>query len=142
MVAIVAFGLTGCAGSPEKNRSGIGARAADIALEQVGAPYRYGGNSPGGFDCSGLVQYSYALAGKRIPRTTSGQWAELAPVSDHDMQAGDLLFFRIDGKMSHVGLYLGDSRFVHAPSNGRHVSVESLRSEYYRNAFVRAGRPN
>lgn len=139
---MIAFVLSGCAGAPEKGRAGLGARAADIALGQVGAPYRYGGNTPGGFDCSGLVQYSYALAGKHIPRTTSGQWAELAPVSSDDMQAGDLLFFRIDGKMSHVGLYLGDSRFVHAPSSGKRVSVESLRSAYYRSAFIRAGRPD
>jgi cell wall-associated NlpC family hydrolase len=57
------------------------------------------------------------------------------------MRAGDLLFFRISGKMSHVGLYLGAGRFVHAPSSGKVVSVETLTSDYYRQAFIRAGRP-
>jgi cell wall-associated NlpC family hydrolase len=57
------------------------------------------------------------------------------------MRAGDLLFFNIDGKMSHVGMYIGGSRFVHAPSSGKTVSVESLDSEFYQRAFIRAGRP-
>ena len=122
-------------------RAGIGERAANVALQQVGTPYRYGGNSPSGFDCSGLVQYSYANAGKVVPRTTGGLWQELAPVDNRDMRAGDLLFFSIAGKMSHVGLYLGGGRFVHAPSSGKVVSVETLSSDYYRRAFIRAGRP-
>ncbi len=64
------------------------------------------------------------------------------PVSSSDMQAGDVLFFSIEGKMSHVGLYLGDGRFVHAPSTGKTVSVESLSSAFYRDALIRgAGRP-
>ena len=64
------------------------------------------------------------------------------PVSSSDMQAGDVLFFSIEGKMSHVGLYLGDGRFVHAPSTGKTVSVESLLSSaFYRDALIRAGRP-
>ncbi len=57
------------------------------------------------------------------------------------MRAGDLLFFRISGKMSHVGMYLGNGRFVHAPSSGKVVSIERLGSDYYREAFIRAGRP-
>jgi cell wall-associated NlpC family hydrolase len=119
----------------------IGERAAAVALNQVGVPYRYGGSSPSGFDCSGLVHYSYANAGKTVPRTTAGLWADLAPVETRDMRTGDLLFFRIAGKMSHVGMYLGGGRFVHAPSTGRVVTVERLGSDYYRKAFIRAGRP-
>ena len=112
-----------------------------VAMQQVGAPYRYGGSTPSGFDCSGLVHYSYANAGKNIPRTTAGQWANLTPVDDAQIRVGDLLFFNISGKMSHVGMYLGDGRFVHAPSTGRAVSIENLGSDYYRKAFIRAGRP-
>jgi len=112
-----------------------------VALNQVGVPYRYGGSTPSGFDCSGLVHFSYANAGKFIPRTTSGLWADLAPVETRHMQTGDLLFFSISGKMSHVGMYLGDGRFVHAPSSGKVVSIESLESDYYRKALIRAGRP-
>ena len=61
-------------------------------------------------------------------------------VTYDDLEAGDLLFFRFDGKMSHVGIYVGDEQFVHAPSTGRSVSVESLDAEYYRRALMRAGR--
>jgi len=123
------------------HRSSVGERAANVALQQVGVPYQYGGSTPGGFDCSGLVHYSYAHAGKDIPRTTAGQWANLSPVEDSNMRAGDLLFFSIAGKMSHVGMYLGGGRFVHAPSSGKVVAIESLGSDYYRKAFIRAGRP-
>lgn len=130
----------GCSSTPGKTQ-GVGERAASVALGQVGTPYRYGGNSPSGFDCSGLVHYSYAAAGIRVPRTTAGQWAQLTAVPSHDLRTGDLLFFNIAGKMSHVGVYLGDGRFVHAPSTGRTVSIASLGSDYYRKAFIRAGRP-
>jgi len=140
LVILAMIGVTGCASTPAPGGS-VGERAASVALGQVGVPYRYGGSSPAGFDCSGLVHYSYATAGINIPRTTSAQWAQMTPVNDRDMRAGDLLFFRISGKMSHVGLYLGEGRFVHAPSTGRSVSIENLESRYYSNAFIRAGRP-
>ena len=68
-------------------------------------------------------------------------WKNAEPVSKDQMRAGDLLFFNIAGKMSHVGMYIGDDRFVHAPSTGKVVSVASLRSNYYRKALIRAGRP-
>ncbi|MEJ2128998.1 MAG: C40 family peptidase [Woeseiaceae bacterium] len=132
--------IAACSSAPPA-RDNTGLTAASVARGQVGVPYRYGGNTPAGFDCSGLVQYSYAAVGVSIPRTTSGQWALMDPVARDDMRAGDLLFFKISGKMSHVGLYLGDGRFVHAPSSGRAVSIESLRSGFYRKAFIRAGRP-
>ena len=119
----------------------VGQKAAAIALQQVGVPYRFGGSGPGGFDCSGLVQYSYSRAGKRVPRTTGQLWSATHPVANGDMRVGDVLFFNIEGKMSHVGLYLGDDRFVHAPSTGRKVTVGSLDTPYYRTALIRAGRP-
>lgn len=119
----------------------IGERAAAVALNQLGVPYRYGGSSPRGFDCSGLVQYSYARAGKYLPRTTAALWNQAEPVDSRNLRAGDLLFFSIAGKMSHVGVYIGNGRFVHAPSSGKSVSVENLRSDYYARAFIRAGRP-
>ena len=118
----------------------VGDVAARVALAQVGTPYRYGGSAPGGFDCSGLVQFSYARAGRSVPRTTSQLWQTAEPVGQEELRSGDILFFDIEGKIAHVGLYLGDGDFVHAPSTGRQVSVESLRSDFYRKAFVRAGR--
>jgi cell wall-associated NlpC family hydrolase len=150
---VISAGLMACAGQPavtsrpqttdstgQVSRS-IGQQAASIAVGQVGVPYRYGGNSPTGFDCSGLVHYSYLRAGKAVPRTTSQLWSGTSAVDRDEIRAGDILFFRIEGKMSHVGMYLGDNRFVHAPSSGKSVSIETLSSDFYRSAFVRAGRP-
>ena len=137
--------LTGCGSAPVDNtrvaRDYAGDRAAAVALEQVGVPYRYGGSSPKGFDCSGLVQYAYSRAGVSVPRTTGQLWSAAPTVAGHDMRPGDLLFFSIEGKMSHVGMYLGDRRFVHAPQSGRTVSVASLDSPFYKRALIRAGRP-
>ena len=143
-IAVLVLAATGCSTQQSASRSpsaSIGGQAADVALQQVGVPYRYGGATPKGFDCSGLVQYSYSRVGKSVPRTTKALWKSAQPVSQYQMRAGDLLFFKIAGKMSHVGMYIGDDRFVHAPSTGKVVSVASLRSDYYRKAFIRAGRP-
>jgi len=128
--------------APAVRKRHVGEQAAVIAVRQVGVPYQYGGSNTRGFDCSGLVHYAYANAGKNIPRTTAEQWRRLAPVSANNMQVGDLLFFRIDGKVSHVGMYLGKRRFVHAPSTGRNVTTASLDTDFYRRAFVRAARPD
>ena len=153
-LAITVLGIaSGCSFSSviadnarEPNRGAIengnvGERAAAVAMHQLGVPYRYGGSDPSGFDCSGLVQYSYALAGKRVPRTTRQLWSSTDSVRPQDLQVGDLLFFQFDGRMSHVGLYLGGRRFVHAPSSGQRVSVASLDAPYYEAALLRAGRP-
>lgn len=127
----------------DSNATGsVGEKAASYALQQVGVPYRYGGDNPSGFDCSGLVQYSYLRAGRALPRTTGALWDYVTPVRDKDMRAGDLVFFRIAGKMQHVGMYVGDGRFVHAPQSGRTVSVATLDSGFYEQAFLRAGRPH
>lgn len=143
--------IGGCASKPAGNQDPVavketpipapGRAAAKVAIEQVGTPYRYGGAGRSGFDCSGLVHYAYLQVGKQIPRTTGELWRQLTPVPATDLRAGDILFFNIDGKMSHVGLYLGDRQFVHAPSTGKHVSVAELNSDFYRQAFIRAGRP-
>lgn len=119
----------------------VGERAAVVAVGQVGIPYRYGGNTVSGFDCSGLVQYAYASAGKRLPRTTADLWRHTRPVPGGDLEVGDVLFFDIEGKVAHVGLYLGQRRFVHAPASGREVTIEDLDSAFYRQAFIRGGRP-
>ncbi len=126
--------------APAMQRS-VGERAATVAVRQVGVPYRYGGDGTDGFDCSGLVHYAYARAGKTVPRTTGDLWRRTRPVQERELEVGDVMFFDIDGKMSHVGLYLGSGRFVHAPSSGREVTVADLDSGYYRNAFIRGGRP-
>ena len=146
LLALSVSALSACATSqPVATRTSphgdVGKRAAAVAMGQLGVSYRYGGSGPGGFDCSGLIQYSYKHAGKAVPRTTAALWNHTETVDGRQIRAGDLLFFNIAGKMSHVGLYLGNGRFVHAPSTGRVVSVESLNSEFYSRAFIRAGRP-
>lgn len=142
--------LSGCAtqsavpeasAAADSRAESAGDLAARVALRQVGVPYRYGGATTAGFDCSGLVQFAYAGAGKTLPRTAAAQWRHARPVADPDMQPGDILFFSIEGKMSHVGLYLGARQFVHAPSTGRTVTVASLDADFYRQAFIGAGRP-
>ena len=141
---IMALALAACGSSPPREapaaRATFGDRAADVALAQVGVPYRYGGATPGGFDCSGLVHYSYGRAGLTVPRTTGQLWSAAVAVDNHDLRRGDLLFFRIEGKMSHVGMYLGERRFVHAPQSGRTVSVATLDAPFYRQALIGAGR--
>jgi murein DD-endopeptidase len=111
-----------------------------VATDQLGTPYRYGGSKPGGFDCSGLVEYSYAKAGLIVPRTSFEQYRAAQPIDISDAKPGDLLFFRYDRKISHVGIYLGEDRFIHAPSTGKLVSVASLRDPHYQAHFVRAGK--
>ncbi|MGI9247709.1 MAG: C40 family peptidase [Woeseiaceae bacterium] len=137
----VSTGIPGATAGQVTDRMSLGEKAAAVAIDQLGVPYRYGGSTPSGFDCSGLVQYSYSLAGKHVPRTTGQLWSSTKVVGRHELRTGDLLFFNIEGKMSHVGLYLDGQRFVHAPSSGRTVSVASLDSPFYETAFVRAGRP-
>lgn len=106
------------------------------ALLLVNTPYRYGGNTPeGGFDCSGLVQYVYrqvAASGQRLPRSTA-QWAQAAqPVAESQLQRGDLVFFNTLGRpFSHMGIYVGEGQFVHAPSSGGTVRKDTVGSRYF-----------
>jgi murein DD-endopeptidase len=115
-------------------------QAAANALGMIGTPYRWGGESPGGFDCSGLVYYSFGKAGADVPRTTAQLLHASRPVSLEQARTGDLVFFSSAGKPSHVGIYLEEGRFVHAPSSGKRVEIASLQSSWYRRNFVRAGR--
>ena len=95
------------------------------ALSFQGVPYVYGGTSPSGFDCSGLVQYVFAAFGKQLPRTAGAQKAVCTPISESQLQPGDLVFWGV----SHVGIYIGGGNFVHAPTTGDHVKVTSM--NYY-----------
>lgn len=141
--------LAGCAGAPQAPEREPVVRASDEtarkalahAREMVGRPYKYAGSTPAGFDCSGLVQYSYGKAGVRLPRETRSQRQSTVLVSARNLRPGDLLFFDQEGaKASHVGLYAGDGRFIHAPSTGGKVRVDSLKSAYWKKHFVEARR--
>jgi murein DD-endopeptidase len=111
------------------------------ATAMLGAPYHYGGSSPRGFDCSGLVYYAFREAGIRVPRTTGAQLRHAQPVPLTDIVPGDLLFFHQRfRRVSHVGIYVGGGWFIHAPSRGKRVSYESIRDSYWKPRLVTAGR--
>ncbi|MGH8456489.1 MAG: C40 family peptidase [Stenotrophobium sp.] len=109
------------------------------ALGQIGRPYQYGGSTPAGFDCSGLVQYSYAQAGIKLPRTTAEQLKAGERIPLKDAKPADLLFYRL-GDGLHVALYVGDGRAVHAPVSGSQVVVTSVEIPYWKRAFITAVR--
>jgi murein DD-endopeptidase len=146
LAPLAALLLAACASAPRSPGSSVvpdavASRAADNAVEMVGKPYRYRGNTPAGFDCSGLVEYSYGKAGIKLPRETQTQRKEGQLVSQRSLRRGDLLFFDQEGnKSAHVGLYLGDGRFVHAPSTGGRVRVDGLDAAYWRKRLVEARR--
>lgn len=134
----------GCSLNPvNQNAEAKSSMAATQALTLVGKPYRFGGNNPQGFDCSGLVQYSYSLAGVDLPHGTSQLRQMSRPISQNQLQRGDILFFNQEGKKSsHVALYLGEDRFIHSPSSGKSVYIASFADAYWRRHFTEARRLN
>ena len=152
LLAALAVGTTtGCAARAPAMRpaapvpvvapSPAAATIVATALSLIGTPYRNGGVDPSGFDCSGLVSYVFGQAGFRVPRTVTALFLATVPVRDAGILASDLVFFRTSGSgASHVGIALGDGRFVHAPSSTGVVRVESLSSRYWTDRYVGARR--
>lgn len=145
VIALAAALLAACAtdGPPQRAsspESALTKRVAEVALSLKGTPYRFGGEGPDGFDCSGLVQYAYERAGLRVPRTARAQYEATRPLYVHQLAPGDVVFFRTRGAfVSHVGIYVGDERFVHALNADAPVKVSRLDSRYWRQRLVRAG---
>lgn len=118
-----------------------GDRLVSRAMKYLGTPYRYGGTSPSGFDCSGFVYYLYgAVFGQTIPRMPHDMAREGTPVGRSDLKRGDLVFFGYRGTFTHVGIYAGNGQFVHATHRGSPVMVTPLDADYYRDRYMTAVR--
>ncbi|MDT8893150.1 C40 family peptidase [Halomonas sp. I1] len=138
--------LAGCAG-PDLATRDTGNLSMDRAMilaearQALGTPYRFGGDTPSGLDCSGLVQLAYARAGISVPRTSRRQFETLPPTDE--ARPGDLLFFDTagGGDASHVGIYLGHDQMIHAPGRGRRVTTTALGLDYWRERFLGAAAP-
>jgi len=111
------------------------------AMTAVGTPYRWGGLSPKGFDCSGLVVYTYRKIGIHVPRTAKSQFKNCTAVTRRNIKPADLVFFSVPRRKGvvHVGIYIGKGQFVHAPGTGRKVTRASLDNIYFKQHFIRAG---
>jgi len=149
VLALLAIATVACTSPPTGPRSATPAvdssareAAARNAEQMIGKPYRRRGASPSGFDCSGLVVYSFAEAGvDGLPRTASSLERLARAVRLDELEPGDLLFFRLGGvKTSHVAIYVGDRAFVHAPSPGKRVERVAFDHVYWSERLKRAGR--
>lgn len=153
IVGFVATALVaGCGGySPVDNPSGepdqetqdphnAGETVVDLAEEYIGAPYRSGGTTPSGVDCSGLAFAVYRRVGVKLPRTSEA----MARVGDHidrdELRAGDLVFFGSGSHVNHVGIYADDGEFIHASTRARSVRFDHLDNKYFRNRYIGARR--
>ena len=106
----------------------VAARAATLAVRMVGTPYRWGGESPAGFDCSGLIRWAYLQLGVDLPHSSYALYATGEAVPRSEMRTGDVLVFT---GLGHVGLYLGGRKMVHAPYSGKHVELVDLAETSY-----------
>lgn len=146
VLALAGF-LAGCASVAERATEpstsdietprGGSADVVAVARKYIGAPYRWGGSSPSGFDCSGLVRYAYAQVGVELPHNAAKQYALGVPVEREDLQPGDIVFF---DRLRHNGIYIGGGRFIHARQTGKRVAVAGLDEAWYATHWVGARR--
>lgn len=119
-----------------------GGRAAELAKNYLGVPYVYGGTSPSGFDCSGLVYYVYKQLGYTLERTADGMLSNGVPIEKNELLPGDVVMFKRPGSsyVHHVGIYVGDGMMIHAPQTGEVVKYTSIVSGNYNNVYYTARR--
>ena len=117
-----------------------GIEVVNYACKFLGKPYVYGATGPNSFDCSGLTQYVYRKFGTELTRTTYTQGKQGVRVDRKNLKAGDLVFFNTQGSLSHVGIYMGNGKFIHAPRSGKPVMISSLADGYYSQRFETARR--
>ena len=128
--------------SPQHLRDENSLRSSIVKTAEnfIGIPYRWGGASSKGFDCSGLSMTVYQLNGLNLPRTSREQWRVGKPVLRRQLSKGDLVFFATSGwkKISHVGIYKGNNKFIHASGTGKKIRIDSLSGKYYKSKYVGA----
>lgn len=143
VATLAAVALAGC-GMFQSKADELRETVVDTALDQVGEDYKYGGESPDeGFDCSGLVQYSYKEAGIKVPRSAAAQKQGGRPVKFADARPGDLLFYYFGDRKKgdlHVVMFIGDGEGVHAPVRDGEVEVIKITAKHWRDRYVGAVR--
>lgn len=129
---IFLFAISICFSSTKVEAASINDTIVNNAFKYMGVPYVFGGTTPNGFDCSGFTQYVYKQSGISISRTTIDQYNQGTSVSKSNLIKGDLVFFKDTYRtgVSHVGIYIGDNKFIHASSSNG-VTITSLNSDYY-----------
>lgn len=130
LLTVLVFG--GIIGLPDQASAAANPSAiVNFGKKFVGTPYSFGGNNPKGFDCSGFITYTYKNNGISLPRTAAEQFNRGEAVDRKQLQAGDLVFFQTYKKgASHVGIYIGDNKFLHADTS-KGIAVSSLNDPYY-----------
>lgn len=135
-LAILISGCSAVAPRHEKEDA-LREKIVQTALKYKGCPYKPGGTTPKGFDCSGFTSFVYSKAGIRIPRTSGNQFDSGQDVDFDEMKNGDLVFFTRWGSIgklfspNHVGIFIGNDRFIHAPSSGGKVRIDKLTDDYW-----------
>jgi murein DD-endopeptidase len=126
--------------APEPRPSSQREQMVHLAMSMLGQPYRFGGAAPGGFDCSGLVAYAAQGAGIHVPRTALEQARTGRPVTRAEVRSGDLVFMHLAHKELHVGIAIDSGRFIHAPSKGGRIRIDSLAAAPYARGYLSARR--
>ena len=145
-LVVVFLFISGCSSkvvplSDSSKGSDTGKRVVAISEQMLGSPYSYGGDSPEGFDCSGLVRYVYRQVGIEVPHSSQKLYQQSTKIPFNKLQPGDLLFFKIDFKtISHVGIFTESLNFIHASSNGKKVKISRRDSNYWSKRLAGAGR--
>lgn len=149
---LVAAALAGCGGSSSLDRPSdepgdhrqssqdTGKRAVKLAEEFIGTPYRSGGTSSDGVDCSGLTFTVYRQIGVKLPRTSDAQAHAGSHIDRGDLRPGDLVFFGSGSNVTHVGIYADDGEFIHASTRARSVRFDRLDNKYFSNRYIGARR--